>query len=48
MTTRYFGTKEEREALLERDPILAEELEKIWGKPGATIDSPPAHGAGNP
>ena len=38
-TTRYFGTKEERAALVERDPILANELEKIWGTPLATIDT---------
>ena len=41
VTTRYFGTKVEREALVERDPVLARELLKIWGKPRATIDTQP-------
>jgi len=41
VTTRYFGTKVEREALVERDPVLARELLKIWGKPRATIDRQP-------
>lgn len=40
VTTRYFGTTTERDALIERDPVLARELEKIWGKPRATIDTP--------
>ena len=48
VTTRYFGTKEERAALLERDPVLAKELEKIWGEPKATIESPRAPDAGRP
>ena len=39
VTTRYFGTKEERVALVVRDPILAGVLVDIWGKPKATIDS---------
>ena len=43
VTTRYFGTKVEREALVERDPVLAKELVKIWGKPKATIDTPAAN-----
>ena len=38
VTTRYFGTRTEREALVERDPELARELATIWGKPRATID----------
>ena len=42
VTTRYHGTKTEREALVERDPILAKLLLKIWGKPKGFIDSPPA------
>jgi len=41
VTTRYHGTKEEREALVKRDPILAKLLLKIWGKPKGFIDSPP-------
>ena len=41
VTTRYFGTKTEREALVERDPIVAKLLLKIWGKPKSFIDSPP-------
>jgi hypothetical protein len=41
VTTRYFGTEAERKALVERDPILAKELLKIWGPPKATIDSDP-------
>ena len=40
VTTRYFGTKEERQALVERDPILAKKLQKIWGNPKAYIDTP--------
>ena len=47
VTTRYFGTKAERKTLLERDPVLAQELKNIWGEPTATIDSPPAPGAAN-
>jgi acetyl esterase/lipase len=42
VTTRYHGTKVEREALVKRDPILAKLLLKIWGKPKGFIDSPPA------
>ena len=42
VTTRYHGTKEEREALVKRDPILAKLLLKIWGKPLGFIDSPPS------
>ena len=34
------ATKAEREALVERDPVLAKELLKIWGKPKATMDTP--------
>jgi len=40
VTTRYFGTKEEREAVGQRDPALEELLQKIWGMPRATIDTP--------
>ena len=40
-TTRYFGTKRERDALVERDPILLKKLQKVWGKPKAYMDSPP-------
>ena len=40
VTTRYFGTKEQRDALAERDPVLAKLLEKIWGQPKATMDTP--------
>lgn len=40
LTTRYFGTKREREALVERDPILLKKLQKVWGKPKAFMDSP--------
>jgi acetyl esterase/lipase len=41
-TTRYHGTKAEREALVQRDPILARLMLKIWGKPKSFIDSPAA------
>ncbi|MCP4376515.1 MAG: alpha/beta hydrolase [bacterium] len=41
VTTRYHGTKKQREALVKRDPILAKFLLKIWGKPKSFIDSPP-------
>ncbi len=47
-TTRYFGTKEEREALVERDPILLKKLQKVWGKPKAYMDSPPPKGKTSP
>jgi len=40
VTTRYFGRKEEREAVRRRDPVLATFLERTWGKPNATMDSP--------
>jgi dipeptidyl-peptidase-4 len=40
VTTRYFGRKEEREAVGRRDPVLEEFLQKTWGKPHATIDTP--------
>ncbi|MHC4745216.1 MAG: HzsA-related protein, partial [Planctomycetota bacterium] len=39
VTTRYFGRKDEREALVQRDPILARELQEIWGIPKAYIDT---------
>jgi hypothetical protein len=42
MATRYHGKKEEREAIVKRDPILAKYLLKLWGKPLGFIDSPPA------
>jgi hypothetical protein len=41
VTTRYFGVKAEREALVERDPVLAKKLQKVWGKPKAFMDTPP-------
>ena len=40
MTTRYFGPKDQRKALVERDPALAEKLRQIWGKPRAFMDTP--------
>jgi len=40
VTTRYFGTKEEREAVGRRDPVLEQFLQKTWGKPRATMDTP--------
>ncbi|HYW78801.1 MAG TPA: hypothetical protein VE890_04455, partial [Thermoguttaceae bacterium] len=40
LTTRYFGTEEERKALVERDPIFARKLEEYWGKPKAFVDTP--------
>jgi len=51
VTTRYFGTKTEREALVRHDPILAKLLGKVWGEPKGTMDSsapktrPPRRGA---
>lgn len=47
-TTRYFGTKREREVLIERDPILLKKLLKVWGKPKAYMDSPPPKGKTSP
>ena len=40
VTTRYFGTKEEREAVGRRDPVLETFLQKTWGQPNATMDTP--------
>jgi len=40
VTTRYFGTKQERDAVGQRDPILKKLLLKIWGKPRAVLDTP--------
>jgi len=40
VTTRYFGRKEEREAVGQRDPVLKKFLQKTWGKPNATMDTP--------
>lgn len=40
VTTRYFGTKEERDAVAQRDPILEKLLLTIWGKPMAHLDTP--------
>ncbi|MCU0979351.1 MAG: hypothetical protein MUF25_09320 [Pirellulaceae bacterium] len=40
VTTRYFGRKEEREAVGRRDPVLEEFLQKTWGLPNATMDTP--------
>ncbi len=40
VTTRYFGTKQERDAVGQRDPILAKLLLRIWGKPKAHLDTP--------
>ena len=40
VTTRYFGRKEEREAVGKRDPVLEEFLQKTWSKPNATLDTP--------
>jgi len=40
VTTRYFGRKEEREAVRERDPVLEAFFLRTWGKPNATMDTP--------
>ena len=40
VTTRYFGRKEEREAVGKRDPVLEDFLRDTWGKPNATMDTP--------
>ena len=48
VTTRYHGTKEERETLAKRDPILLKKLQKVWGKPKAYMDSPPPKGKTSP
>ncbi len=40
VTTRYFGPKDQRQALIERDPVLAKKLRQIWGKPKAFMDTP--------
>ena len=42
VTTRYFGTKKERDAVGQRDPILEKFLLKTWGKPKASLDTPRA------
>jgi hypothetical protein len=49
VTTRYFGRKEERDAVGQRDPVLEKFLQKTWGKPKATMDTPgiePSRGKG--
>jgi hypothetical protein len=48
VTTRYFGRKEERQALAKRDPILLKKLQKFWGTPKAYMDSPPPKPKGKP
>ncbi len=40
VTTRYFGRKEERDAVGKRDSVVEEFLQKTWGKPKATMDIP--------
>jgi hypothetical protein len=40
VTTRYFGKKQERDAVGQRDPILEKLLLEIWGKPKAHLDTP--------
>jgi len=40
VTTRYFGTKKERDAVGKRDPILEKFLLKTWGRPKANMDTP--------
>ena len=40
VTTRYFGKKQERDAVGQRDPILERLLLNIWGKPKAHLDTP--------
>lgn len=39
-TTRYFGRRDEREAVGKRDPVLEKYLNKIWGSPKAVMDTP--------
>jgi hypothetical protein len=39
VTTRKFGNKMERSALVRRDKVLAGLLDEIWGKPMGTIDT---------
>ena len=37
VSTRYFGTQEERDALAERDPVLLKKLQEVWGTPKGYI-----------
>ena len=40
LSTRYFGTDEERATLVEQDPVFAKKLEQYWGRPRARLDTP--------
>ncbi len=40
VSTRYFGTEEERDALAERDPVLLKKLQEVWGTPKGYIQVP--------
>ena len=42
VTQRYFGTKEQRDQLKERDPDVVKLLKRIWGRPKAFPKPPPA------
>ncbi len=48
VTQRYFGTKEQRDQLKERDPGVVKLLKRIWGKPKAYPKDPPADAAKGP
>jgi hypothetical protein len=41
VSTRYFSTREERDALAERDPVLLKKLQEFWGTPKGYIQAPP-------
>jgi len=40
VSTSYFGTEEERDALAERDPVLLKKLQEVWGTPKGYIQVP--------
>ena len=48
VTQRYFGKKEERDQLKERDPAVAKLLKRIWGEPKAAPRAPSADAATSP
>ncbi len=45
LVTRYYGTAEERTALVERNPVFARKLAEWLGKPKAFVDTPLEDGA---
>jgi len=40
LSVRYFGTENDRRALVERDPIFAKKLKEFWSQPRSFLDKP--------